>query len=134
MNFKRWKWPLMVVATLLLAGCQSGPEADQTEDAAEASEPREEETVDQSDEKVNDRDGLGGEVDRAEEGDEGGEGCPAPEPSEEMCAQVIVWALTADGKCCEYPTPCHVPEGMETFHNQQECEAAAESSEGEATE
>ncbi len=122
MGLKKFRWPLLGVLMLLTVGCQSSPEADEAEETMEPPEATGEDTVGQSDEKVNDHDGL------EEEGPE--EGCPAAEPSGGMCAQVITWALTPEGQCCEYPTPCHVPEGLESYNNQSECEAAA----GEASE
>ena len=51
----------------------------------------------------------------------GGE-CPAPQASAEMCAQVIVWSKSEDGKsCCQYATPCHAPKGWKQFPSEAAC-------------
>lgn len=52
--------------------------------------------------------------------------CPPPRDSGEMCAQVIVWALSPEGQCCQYPTPCHAPKDWETFSSEEECIDAAD--------
>jgi hypothetical protein len=35
--------------------------------------------------------------------------CPAPRATTDICAQVITYAKTADGTCCQYPSPCATP-------------------------
>lgn len=51
--------------------------------------------------------------------------CPPPEEPEGMCIQMIAFAKHPDtGVCCQYPTPCHAPEGWETYPNLEECEGA----------
>ena len=48
--------------------------------------------------------------------------CPAPQASAEMCAQVIVWSKSSDGKsCCQYATPCHAPKDWKQFPSEAEC-------------
>ena len=97
----------MITAFVVLSiGCQSPPDA---------SAPTQEDTITENDRKINDRNHLGGDVK-----------CPPPREHDEMCIQVITWALTKEGICCEYPTPCDVPEGLETFSTKEECEKKAE--------
>ncbi len=121
-----------IVVFALTWGCQSSPEPGESSELPAEEEPRDdgEETMEQEPEKVNENnklDGLGADG-RAEE-------CPPPEDSGQMCAQVIVWALSPDGKCCEYPTPCHAPKDWETFNSAEECaQAVGEDSDGDQDE
>ena len=51
--------------------------------------------------------------------------CPRPKPPENPCIQVIAWAKDPEtGNCCQYPTPCHAPEGWETFPSEAACSGA----------
>ncbi len=52
--------------------------------------------------------------------------CPAPVVSDQNCAQVIVYGRSADGLCCEYPTPCSVPDGVTAYNTLAECEVGPE--------
>jgi len=36
---------------------------------------------------------------------------PIKKPEEKICIQVITYAISPEGECREFPTPCHVPEG-----------------------
>ena len=36
--------------------------------------------------------------------------CPAPIPTTQMCAAVMVWVST-NGACCAYGSPCEAPAG-----------------------
>lgn len=117
------KKPLFVAITALIVGsgfaCQPQPGDQppvQSPQQQRDSDPRD--TIDDEEQKVNDSTDLN-------QGDPEGE-CPAPEPSDQMCAQVIVWALSPDGVCCEYPTPCHAPKSWETFPSEQNCRDAAD--------
>jgi hypothetical protein len=111
-----------IVVFALTLGCQSSPESNETEQPPVEEEPRDEgeETMDEESEKVNENNKLEDVRPEAE-----ADGCPPPEDSGQMCAQVIVWALSPDGKCCEYPTPCHAPKDWETYHSADECDEAA---------
>ena len=55
------------------------------------------------------------------------EACPSAEPSSDaFCASVVTYGKNPDGgECCQYPSPCHVPDGWETFSNQEACEGPA---------
>ena len=81
-----------------------------------------EETIAEEDEKVNDDNGLG------DEGSGGDRKCPPaadPDP-DQMCAQVITYGLTKEGRCCQYPNPCVVPdEIVDQFTSLDECRTAA---------
>ena len=141
---------LIAIFSLLLA-CQSQPEV--SEDSPEASEAVEqeqagddensdeddsaddhEEMIGEDEEKINDLDGLEeGEGEKeAGAGDEE-EGvarrdCPPPKETDPdtVCAQVIVFGLTKEGRCCQYPNPCVVPdEIVEEFRSLDECRTAA---------
>lgn len=108
---------VVVFAAFLLVGCQSNTEAD--DEPVETQTPEDdEETIADDDEKINDQNELEADGQTAE--------CPPPAEPEGMCAQVVVWAMSPDGKCCQYPTPCHAPKDWETFGSEEECEAAAE--------
>ena len=117
-----------IVVFALTWGCQSSPESNESRESPveEESQGEGEETMDEESEKVNENNKLG---DRGS-GDEAGE-CPPPEDSGQMCAQVIVWAMSPDGKCCEYPTPCHAPKDWETYQSAEECADAAGDSSGD---
>jgi eight-cysteine-cluster-containing protein len=52
--------------------------------------------------------------------------CPAPVAYEGDCAQVITYGRSADGLCCEYPTPCSLPEGVEAYPTLAACEAGSQ--------
>lgn len=80
--------------------------------------------IDEGDENVNDSNELGDPASAGEdEADEVQAACPAPRQTEDICAQVIVWARGPQGQCCEYPTPCHAPENWMTFTSRDECRA-----------
>lgn len=91
--------------------------ADEEESAGD-----EKETIAEDGEKINDVNGL------EDEGEAGREKCPpADEPDpDEMCAQVIVYGLSEEGRCCQYPNPCVVPdEIVEEFRSLDDCRTAA---------
>jgi hypothetical protein len=49
--------------------------------------------------------------------------CPPPQEPDGMCIQMIAYAKNPDTSiCCEYPTPCHAPDGWETFPTMEACE------------
>jgi hypothetical protein len=52
---------------------------------------------------------------------------PARIPSEPVeCPLVITWGLNPEnGACCQYPSPCQVPDGYKPFPSGGECEEAA---------
>ncbi len=101
------------------AGCQSQHEAPTSPPQPNSMEHSddEEDKIPNNEEKINDLNGL--------DDKEDSKSCPPPRHSGDICAQVITWAMTDDGLCCEYPTPCNVPKGMETFSTKQECLDAA---------
>lgn len=101
------------------AACESQPESSTSQPPTEQHEASgdEETRITNDQEKINDLNGLGDNKDSQD--------CPPPRESEGMCAQVITWAMSESGHCCEYPTPCHVPDEMETFSSEQECLVAA---------
>lgn len=35
--------------------------------------------------------------------------CPPARATTDVCAQVITYAKTPDGTCCQYPSPCATP-------------------------
>ncbi len=112
---------IIVLVVGVGVACQSQP--DDEGDEAPVESPAEgdgEETIAEDDEKINDDERLEDVGDRRAE-------CPEPRQSDEMCAQVIAWALGPEGQCCQYPTPCQTPEDWETFHSESDCEAAASS-------
>jgi len=50
--------------------------------------------------------------------------CPPPRQSDEICAQVVVWAKDPQtGSCCQYGTPCSAPEGWKIYSSEAECRA-----------
>ena len=52
--------------------------------------------------------------------------CPPPRQSNEICAQVVVWAKNPQtGACCQYGTACNAPEGWTTYTSEAECRAAS---------
>lgn len=51
--------------------------------------------------------------------------CPAPVDSGGDCAQVITYGRTEDGLCCEYPTPCSLPAGVEAHPTLAECQTGS---------
>ena len=113
---------LLTLATVfaITVACQSQPE---TEPSSEPTTDKESvdddrENIGEDDKKVNDHNGLGESKDNHE--------CPPPREHQDMCAQVITYGLTADGVCCEYPTPCDVPDELESFSSQEECKEAAQ--------
>ena len=115
----------LIVSYLLLGGigCEPQPTPQETPSEPPPVVDRGENglgTIGDRDEKVNDLNGLGesGDVGDSEEVERE---CPPPQASEDMCAQVIVWARSPEGICCEYPTPCHAPEGWETFGTEEAC-------------
>lgn len=109
---------ISTVLALLTFGCDNQPDdPEPTEQPAQHEEAdREDETIGEDDQKVNEQNNL----------EETENGCPEPRQTDKMCAQVVVWALSPDGECCQYPTPCHTPEGWETFQSAEDCEEAAE--------
>ena len=113
------KLVLLVFVATLVVGCQSQADDDQPTEPPdqEVVTDDDEDIVAEEDEKINDDSDLSG---------EGEMGCPEPKEPEGMCAQVITWALTPEGACCEYPTPCHVPDDLETFNSEEACLEAAE--------
>lgn len=58
--------------------------------------------------------------------------CPFVEPAPNVrCAGVVTWGKNPDsGECCQYPSPCNVPDDFEQFTSELECQGPA--SEGEA--
>lgn len=45
----------------------------------------------------------------------GADACPR-KPYNDVCIQVITWAQNPNtGHCCQYPNPCVVPDGWQTF-------------------
>ena len=112
------KLSLLVIITFVVAasgGCQAQPGDDPPSEPAEAEQQAtdNEQTIEKNDQEVNDSNALKDENKQ--------ESCPEPRQTDEMCAQVVVWALSPDAHCCEYPTPCHAPRDWETFHSEQEC-------------
>lgn len=56
----------------------------------------------------------------------GGDDCPPPRQTGEICPQVVVWAKNPQtGTCCQYGTPCNAPEGWTTYNTEEECKAAS---------
>lgn len=52
------------------------------------------------------------------------EECPAAAevPDDVACVAIIGYGKVPEtGACCEYPSPCHVPEGLEPFNSLEEC-------------
>lgn len=111
----------LLMVLMISVGCQSQPDSRQSESTPD--EPKEEadttERIEEKDEKVNEDSELSSEDVEVDEA-----GCPPPKDSGQICAQVIVWALSPEGLCCEYPTPCHAPEGWQTYSTRGECEEA----------
>lgn len=108
---------LAMITTLVAFGaaCQSSPQdSPPAESPDEAEEPGEVETIPENNGKINDHKQL----------DRDGE-CPPAKKHDKICPQVITWALTEEGICCMYPTPCDVPKGLETFSSTEECEEYA---------
>lgn len=101
------------------AACKSQPETENPVESPVEDDrgTDDQETIAEDDENVNDVNGL-------EEG-KSDDQCPPPREHQDLCAQVIAYGLTADGACCEYSTPCDVPEELESFSSQQECQEAA---------
>ena len=119
----------IVLIIVLVAGvgvaCQSQPDDEGDEAPVESptdgdAEDDGEETIAEDGEKINDDEQLEGDGGHRAE-------CPEPRQSDEMCAQVIAWALGPEGQCCQYPTPCQTPEDWETFHSEADCQEAASS-------
>jgi len=49
----------------------------------------------------------------------------AQEMSHQPCIQVITWGKhPGTGECVQFPTPCDVPQGWESFSSLEECQAA----------
>ncbi len=117
------RFALMLFTSVFIFFCAACQQQTDDEPPAEPAQPdqqpqdRAPETIDESNQKVNDSSDL--------KQKETTKDCPAPRDSDEMCAQVIVWALSPDGHCCEYPTPCHAPKDWKTFHTEDECRDAA---------
>lgn len=113
---------LLTIATLIgiNLACQPQPERETPAESPSERGPTDDdqEIIKEEEEKVNDANGLS---DKKEENQ-----CPPPRESDGICAQVITYGLSADGVCCEYPTPCAVPAEMETFSSKDECEQAAQ--------
>lgn len=125
-----------IAAIMLLAtACQSQPQPDSApaeqgeqaddtnaaDDDNEAPDGADDPRVDENDKKINDRNAL----------DDDPKCPPAADPDPDtMCAQVIVYGLTEDGVCCQYPNPCVVPDAIvEEFSSLDDCENSAESME-----
>jgi len=48
--------------------------------------------------------------------------CPPPKAFEGNCAQVIATAINPQtGQCCEYPTPCNIPDGWDAVIDPAQC-------------
>ena len=60
--------------------------------------------------------------------------CPVqPVPANVRCAYVVTWGKNPDtGDCCQYPTPCNVPTGWDSFASEAECGGEGAAREGEA--
>ncbi len=43
-------------------------------------------------------------------------------PPNVRCAGIVSWAKSDEGECCQYPSPCMVPQNMETFRSEAACE------------
>lgn len=51
--------------------------------------------------------------------------CPDPVMYDGACDTVVVYARDpVSGRCCQYGTPCGVPEGWEQFYSLNECEGS----------
>lgn len=112
---------LLTIATLIAVNlaCQPQPERETPAESPSESgrSADDQEIIKEEKEKVNDRNDLPD----TEDGNE----CPPPREHDDICAQVITYGLSADGVCCEYATPCDVPEDLESFSSKDECQQAA---------
>lgn len=113
----------LILIALIFAACQAQPGDKPPAEPGEPAPDQQDidETIDENDQKVNDS------VDLPQQKTDNH--CPEPEDTGQMCAQVIVWALSPDGHCCQYPTPCHAPKDWETFSSEEECLDASEQDE-----
>lgn len=60
--------------------------------------------------------------------------CPFVQPPANVrCAGVVTWARDPNGsECCEYPSPCNVPSGWDTYGDEAACQVGVPGAEGEA--
>jgi len=122
---------ILVLVVGVGVACQSQPDDEGDETPVESpvegdAEDDDEETIAEDEEKINGGEKINDD-ERLEEGGDSRDECPEPSQSDEMCAQVIAWALGPEGQCCQYPTPCQTPEDWETFHSESDCQEAASS-------
>lgn len=97
---------LAAALSFFTLGCDKKPQKPQTDQPAETGAEQPEPTEDETD--------TGDEAEVAE--------CPQPTEYQGMCAQVITWARNPNtGTCCQYGSPCEVPQDWQTFTNETDC-------------
>jgi|GEM_PF-1359882 len=48
--------------------------------------------------------------------------CPPPKPFEGICIQVVATAINPlTGMCCDFPTPCNIPDGWQEVGDKSDC-------------